>query len=64
MLADLPADIKKGVLAAMLDMHAKSADAFKKLTDGKAKPYLAVENAAFDPVGKLIKFVDGLRKKS
>jgi phosphonate transport system substrate-binding protein len=63
-LADLPADIKKGFQDAMLNMHTKDADAFKKLTDGKAKPYLAVENSAFDPVIKLITFVDGLRKKS
>ncbi len=63
-LADLPADVKKGFQSAMLEMHTKDADAFKKLTDGKAKPYLAVENAAFDPVIKLITFVDGLRKKS
>jgi phosphonate transport system substrate-binding protein len=63
-LADLPADVKKGFQDAMLNMHTKDADAFKKLTDGKGKPYLAVENAAFDPVIKLITFVDGLRKKS
>jgi phosphonate transport system substrate-binding protein len=63
-LSDLPADIKKGFQDAMLNMHTKDADAFKKLTDGKAKPYLAVENSAFDPVIKLITFVDGLRKKS
>ena len=63
-LADLPADVKKGFQAAMLNMHTKDPEAFKKLTDGKAKPYLAVDNAAFDPVIKLITFVDGLRKKS
>jgi phosphonate transport system substrate-binding protein len=60
----LPADVKKGFQDAMLNMHAKDAGAFKKLTDGKGKPYLAVGNAAFDPVIKLITFVDGLRKKS
>ena len=63
-LSDLPADIKKGFQSAMLNMHTKDPDAFKKLTDGKARPYQAVENAAFDPIIKLITFVDGLRKKS
>ncbi len=63
-LSDLPADLKKMFQTAMLEMHTKDADAFKKLTDGKAKPYQAVDNAAFDPVIKLITFVDGLRKKS
>jgi phosphonate transport system substrate-binding protein len=63
-LSSLPDDVKKGFQQAMLNMHQKDPEAFKRLTDGKAKPYLPVENSAFDPVIKLITFVDGLRKKS
>ena len=63
-LSDLPADLKAAFKAAMLNVATKDPEAFKKATDGKAKPWESVDNAAYDPVIKLITFVDGLRKKS
>ena len=63
-LADMPADLKGAIKTAMLNVATKDPEAFKKATDGKAKPWEAVDNAAYDPIIKLITFVDGLRKKS
>ncbi|MBS0242432.1 MAG: phosphate/phosphite/phosphonate ABC transporter substrate-binding protein, partial [Proteobacteria bacterium] len=63
-LADMPADLKKAIQTAILDVAKKDPEAFKKATDGKAKPWEAVDNKAYDPVIELITFVDGLRKKS
>ena len=63
-LSDLPDDLKKAIQAAILDIAKKDPEAFKKATDGKAKPWEAVDNKAYDPVIELITFVDSLRKKS
>jgi phosphonate transport system substrate-binding protein len=63
-LSDMPADLKAAIKTAMLNVPTKDPEAFKKATDGKAKPWEAVDNAAYDPIIKLITFVDGLRKKS
>jgi phosphonate transport system substrate-binding protein len=63
-LSDLPPDLKKRFQTAMLTIHTKEPEVFKKLTDGKAQPYQPVDNSAYDPIIKLITFVDGLRKKS
>ncbi len=62
-LADLPVDLKKAIQAAILEAHEKDPEAFKKATDGKARPWAAVDNKAYDPVIELITFVDALRKK-
>jgi phosphonate transport system substrate-binding protein len=63
-LADMPADLKTAIKTAMLNVATKDPEAFKKATDGKAKPWEVVDNSAYDPIIKLITFVDGLRKKS
>ena len=60
-LSDLPAELRKAIQSAIA---TKDPEAFKKATDGRAKPWEAVENSAYDPIIKLITFVDGLRKKS
>ena len=49
---------------AFLQAHTKDEAAFKRLSDGKAKPYEAVDNAAYDDTIKLIQFVDQLRRRS
>ncbi len=38
-------------------------EAFKKLSDGKNRPWQPITNADYDKTIELIKFVDSLRKK-
>lgn len=63
-LTELPAELKTAIRTAWLQAHTKDEAAFKRLSDGKAKPYEAVDNAAYDDTIKLIQFVDQLRRRS
>jgi phosphonate transport system substrate-binding protein len=63
-LADMPADLKAAIKTAVLGIATKDKAAFDKATDGKAKPWEAVDNKAYDAIIELNKFVDALRKKS
>jgi phosphonate transport system substrate-binding protein len=62
-LSDLPADLKKAIQTAVLNVATKDKAAFDKITDGKARPWEAVESKAYDTIIELNKFVDELRKK-
>ena len=62
-LSDLPDDLKKALSAAILSFPEKEPEAFKKMTDGKQLPWVAVTHDAYKPIVELNKFVDDLRKK-
>ncbi len=62
-LSDLPADMKTAISSALLAFPVKDPEAFKKMTDGKQKPWAPVDHEAYKPVIELISFVDSLRKK-
>ena len=62
-LESLPDDMKAKIKQAFLDMPTKDPEAFKKLSDGKNRPWQPVTNADYDKTIELIKFVDALRKK-
>jgi len=62
-LASLPADLKARIQATILDLAKDAPEAFRKATDGKAKPWEPVDNRAYDPIVELDRFLDGLRKK-
>lgn len=61
-LADMPADLKSAIQKAFLDAAKNDPKAFEKATDGKSKPWEAVDNKAYDTIIELNKFVDGLKK--
>ena len=63
-LSGLPADLKTAIKQAFLDAPKKDPVAFAKISDGKDLPWQPIETAAYDDTIKLIKFVDGLRKKA
>ena len=63
-LDSLPEDMKAAIRQAFFDAPAKAPEAFAKLSDGKNKPWAPVTNADYDGTIKLIKFVDGLKKKN
>lgn len=62
-LRDLPDDMKAAIKKAFLDAPQKDAEAFKKLSDGKNKPWESITNEDYNKTIELVRFVDGLRKK-
>jgi phosphonate transport system substrate-binding protein len=62
-LSELPDDMKAAIKQAFLDAATKDPEAFKKLSDGKNRPWEPITNADYDKTVELIKFVDSLRKK-
>ena len=62
-LSELPDDMKAAIKQAFLDAATKDPEAFKKLSDGKNRPWQPITNADYDKTVELIKFVDSLRKK-
>jgi phosphonate transport system substrate-binding protein len=63
-LSDLPEDMKAAIKQAFLDAPQKDSEAFKKLSDGKNRPWQPITNEDYNKTIELIKFVDGLRKKA
>lgn len=63
-LESLPDDMKAAIKQAFLDADKKDPEAFKKLSDGKNRPWAPITNADYDKTIELIKFVDNLRKKA
>jgi phosphonate transport system substrate-binding protein len=63
-LSDLPDDMKAAIKKAFLDAAQNDPEAFKKLSDGKNKPWEPIANDDYNKTIELIKFVDNLRKKA
>lgn len=63
-LSDLPEDMKAAIKKAFLDAAKNDPEAFKKLSDGKNKPWEPIANDDYNKTIELIKFVDALRKKA
>src|SRR5215467_4268003 len=63
-LSDLPDDMKAAIKQAFMDAPQKDPEAFKKLSDGKNRPWEPITNKDYDKTIELIKFVDSLRKKA
>src|SRR5246500_5172886 len=63
-LSDLPDPMKAAIKQAFLDAAQKDPEAFKKLSDGKNRPWEPIANKDYDKTIELIKFVDSLRKKA
>ena len=62
-LNSLPDDLKSAIREAFFKINENAPDAFKKLTDGKARPWEPTTHDEYLPVVELIKFVDTLKKK-
>lgn len=63
-LSNLPEDMKAAIKKAFLEAAQKDPEAFKKLSDGKNKPWEPIANDDYNKTIELIKFVDALRKKA
>jgi phosphonate transport system substrate-binding protein len=62
-LADMPADLKAKIKEAFFNVEKNAPDAWKQVSEGKIRPWEAVDNKAYDTIIQLNKFVDDLRKK-
>jgi phosphonate transport system substrate-binding protein len=62
-LSDLPEDLKAAIRNAVLNIANKDKAVFDKIYEGKMRAPEAVDSKAYEPVIKLIKFVDDLKKK-
>jgi phosphonate transport system substrate-binding protein len=62
-LAGLPAELKAAIRTAVLELPQRDPALFERLTDGKAHPWEATDNAAYQPIIELNRFVDGLRRQ-
>lgn len=62
-LTELPTDLKAKIKDAVLNLNTRDKAAFDKIYEGKQGPLVAVDNAAYNPIIDLNKFVDALRKK-
>jgi phosphonate transport system substrate-binding protein len=62
-LSTLPAELKAAIRTAVLDLPQRDPAVFERLTDGKARPWQPVDNAAYQPIIELNRFVDGLRRQ-
>jgi phosphonate transport system substrate-binding protein len=61
-LEGMPADLIAAIKKAFLDAPVKAKEEFARLSDGKNKGFKETNNAAYDSVIGLVKFVDSLRK--
>ena len=62
-LTTLPAELRAAIRSAVLEMPERDRAAFDAIYEGKGRPWEAVDNAAYQPIIELNKFVDALRKK-
>ena len=62
-LAALPAETKAAIRGAMLALPQREPALFQRMTDGKQRPWEPVDNAAYQPIVELNRFVDNLRRQ-
>ena len=62
-LTTLPAELRRAIRSAVLELPETHKDVFDRIYDGKAQPWQPVDNKAYDPVIELITFVDSLRRQ-
>lgn len=62
-LNSMPEDLKAAIREAFFKINEKDPEAFKKLTDGNARPWEPTIHEEYIPVVELIQFVDRLKKQ-
>ncbi|MBP0495351.1 phosphonate ABC transporter substrate-binding protein [Roseomonas sp. SG15] len=59
----MPDDLKSAIRTAVLELATADKKAFDAIYEGKQGPLVAVDNAAYDPIIELNRFVDNLRRR-
>lgn len=62
-LANLPAELKAAIREAYFALAQREPAVFQRMTDGKARPWEPVDNAAYQQMIELNRFVDNLRRR-
>ncbi|WP_426954925.1 phosphonate ABC transporter substrate-binding protein [Muricoccus radiodurans] len=62
-LNTLPDELKAAIRTAVLEVHRADEAAFNRIYEGKQGPLEAVDNAAYEPIIELNRFVDNLRRR-
>jgi phosphonate transport system substrate-binding protein len=62
-LRTLPEPLKQAMRAAMIEMPQRDPEVFRRITDGQSRGWLATDNAAYQPIIELNRFVDNLRRQ-
>jgi len=62
-LTTMPVELRTAIREAVLAMPQTDPAVFKALYDGKMLPWVPVDNAAYQPIIELNKFVDSLRRQ-
>ncbi len=62
-LTSLPEEARAAIRAAVLEMPRRDPAAFGRIYEGKQGPWVPVDNAAYQPIIELNRFVDNLRRR-
>jgi len=62
-LATLPDELKAAIREAFFGLAQREPAIFQRMTDGKARPWEPVDNAAYQLIVELNRFVDNLRRR-
>ncbi|GGG19454.1 phosphonate ABC transporter substrate-binding protein [Caldovatus sediminis] len=62
-LASLPPELKTAIRDAVLALPQRDRAAFDRLYEGRQGPFAPVDNAAYQPIIELNRFVDNLRRR-
>jgi phosphonate transport system substrate-binding protein len=62
-LATLPPETKQSIRQAFLDLPQREPELFRRMTDGKQRPWEPVDNSAYQQMIELNRFVDNLRRQ-
>src|SRR3712207_407666 len=62
-LASLPEELRAAIRAAVLEMPRRDPEGFRRIYEGKQGPWEPVDNAAYQPIVELNRFVDTLRRR-
>lgn len=62
-LTALPEELRAAIRSALLELHQRDRAAFDRIYEGKQGPLEAVDNAAYQPIIELNRFVDNLRRR-
>jgi phosphonate transport system substrate-binding protein len=62
-LNNMPADLKKKIETAFYEMHTRDKAMLDKMENGQTRAYVPVSHKDFEDTGKMLQFIDALRRK-
>jgi len=62
-LTTLPAELRSAIRTATLELPQRAPEIFQRIYEGRMKPWAPTDNAAYQPIIELNRFVDSLRRQ-